>query len=167
METRIDPTKLTKTFKLLGFDSMKHSECRGFAGGIVVAWKTADVQINVNITDFQFLHLQISFMMGPSWYFSAVYASPREELRNEMWQKLKNIGQRVSGGWMIAGDFNDVATQDEKMGGAPVSIRRCNNFLNNINECRSNSQSLASDCFFGSPSYYYHASGITCYDTEE
>jgi hypothetical protein len=136
METRVDPNKLSKTFKLLGFDNLQHTNCRGFAGGIVVAWKATEVQINVEIIDFQFIHLQIAFMTGISWKFTAVYASPKEDLRKEMWLKLKHIGQTMLEGWMIAGDFNDIATQDEKKGGAPVSLRKCNNFLDNINECK-------------------------------
>ncbi|KAK2384195.1 hypothetical protein QL285_071565 [Trifolium repens] len=135
METRIDPQKLSKTFKLLGFDNMQHTKCRGFAGGIVVAWKTSEVYINIEITDFQFLHLMINFLDGPSWNFTAVYASPREEIRNEGWHKLKNISQNVVLGWMMAEDFNDIISQEEKKGGAPVSTRRCNNFLDNINVC--------------------------------
>ncbi|WJX54197.1 hypothetical protein P8452_40108 [Trifolium repens] len=114
METRVDPQKLSNSFKLLGFDKMHHTQCRGFAGGIVVAWKSSDVDMNVEITDFQFIHLMISFSGGPTWNFTAVYASPREELRMECWQKLKNISQSITGGWMIAGDFNDIASQDEK-----------------------------------------------------
>jgi exonuclease III len=135
METRVDPNKLVKTFKLFGFDNMHHTECRGFAGGIVVAWKSNDVQINVEITDFQFIHLQIAFLNGTSWKFTAVYASPKEDLRKELWLKLKQIGHNITEGWMMAGDFNDIASQGEKKGGALVSIRRCNNFMDNINDC--------------------------------
>ncbi|PNX94787.1 hypothetical protein L195_g017967 [Trifolium pratense] len=135
METRVDPKKLSKTFKLLGFDNMQHTECRGFAGGIVVAWKDSEAQIQVETTDFQFIHLMITFSNGPSWKFTAVYASPNEQLRQEMWLKLKHISQNISEGWMLAGDFNDITSQEEKKGGAPVSVRRCNNFLDNINKC--------------------------------
>ncbi|KAK2451486.1 hypothetical protein P8452_14619 [Trifolium repens] len=135
METRVDPNKLDKSIKLLGFDNMQHTECRGFAGGIVVAWKTCDARIKVETADFQFIHLQIAFTNGPSWKFTAVYASPKEELRKDMWLKLSHISQNMSEGWMMAGDFNDIASQDEKKGGASVSLRRCNNFLDNINAC--------------------------------
>jgi hypothetical protein len=54
----------------------------------------------------------------------------------EGWRKLQNISQSMSGSWMIAGDFNDIASQEEKKGGAPASARKCNNFLDNINKCK-------------------------------
>ncbi|GAU46050.1 hypothetical protein TSUD_191210 [Trifolium subterraneum] len=114
----------------------EHTECQGFAGGIVVAWKASEVQICVEITDFQFMHLMINFMNGPSWKFTAVYVGPKEELRKEMWQKLKSISQHNTESWMMAGDFNDIASQDEKKGGAHVIARICNNFLDNFNACK-------------------------------
>jgi hypothetical protein len=97
METRVDPNKLTKTFKLLGFDNMQHTECRGYAGGIIVAWKPSDVQISVESADFQFMHLKIAFGNGSSWEFTAIYASPKEDLRKEMWTKLKIMSRTIAG----------------------------------------------------------------------
>jgi hypothetical protein len=32
METRVNPKKLSNTFKLLGFDQMQYSECRDSQG---------------------------------------------------------------------------------------------------------------------------------------
>ncbi|MCH90293.1 endonuclease/exonuclease/phosphatase family protein [Trifolium medium] len=83
---------IMETSKLLGFD-MCYSDCRGFTGGILIAWK-------------------------------------------ELWQKLLNISRNIHGSWPVAGDFNDTVFPDEKKGGAVVSIRKCNIFLNNINACK-------------------------------
>jgi hypothetical protein len=136
IETRVNPDKLSKTFNLLGFDGMSYSDCRGYAGGIVVAWKKDEVKVNVEVIDFQFIHILMSFNDGPNWYFTAVYASPKEELRRDMWTKLIQMSMHINEGWLLAGDFNDIASQDEKSGGAPTSTRRCNNFLDNVNSCK-------------------------------
>jgi exonuclease III len=61
METRVDPPKLSKTIKLLGFDDMYYSNCRGFAGGILIAWKSTEVAVKLEAKDFQFIHISISF----------------------------------------------------------------------------------------------------------
>jgi hypothetical protein len=45
------------------------------------------------------------------------------------------MGRNITTGWLVAGDLNDVMSQDEKKGGVPVSSRRCNIFLDNINAC--------------------------------
>jgi exonuclease III len=84
IETRVNPNKLSKTFNLLGFDDMSYSDYRGYAGGIVVVWKKDEVKVNVEVIDFQFIHILVSFNDGPNWYFTAVYASPKEELRRDM-----------------------------------------------------------------------------------
>jgi hypothetical protein len=38
--------------------------------------------------------------------------------------------------WLLAGDFNDIASVEEKKGGAAASIRKCNIFRERINTCR-------------------------------
>lgn len=38
--------------------------------------------------------------------------------------------------WLPAWDFNDVATQGEKKGGAPVNPRRCDVFCARMDACR-------------------------------
>ncbi|XP_028117591.1 uncharacterized protein LOC114315213 [Camellia sinensis] len=50
----------------------------------------------------------------PEWLLSAVYASPVHSKREELWNSLENIAQTTSAPWMIAGDFNDFASQEEK-----------------------------------------------------
>ncbi|MCI20117.1 hypothetical protein A2U01_0041278 [Trifolium medium] len=80
---------------------MQYSECRGFSGGIVVAWQSEEVMVNVEVKDFQFLHLMISLHDGPTWMFTAVYANPKEELRKELWMKLLNISKHITGGCLI------------------------------------------------------------------
>jgi exonuclease III len=136
METRVDPPKLSKTIKLLGFDDMYYSNCRGYAGGILIAWRSTEVAVKLEDRDFQFIHISISFQNEASWFFTAVYASPRDELRRDLWDTLTIMSRNISGSWLIAGDFNDIASPDEKKGGAAVSQRKCNIFLDNINACK-------------------------------
>jgi exonuclease III len=135
METRVDPKKLEKTLNLLGFDKMVYENCRGFAGGILVAWKEDSVTVNLLKNDFQFLHLSVTLEDGLSWNFTTVYASPKDDLKRELWMKLHSISASIQGSWLVAGDFNDIASSAEKKGGARASIQRCNQFVNNINKC--------------------------------
>lgn len=136
METRIDPLKIKKnSFNLLGFDGFLNSEVRGFAGGIVVAWKSSVVNISLLINDFQFLDLRVSLLNGQDWFFSPVYASPSEDLLRDLWTKLKSIAESRQGWWLVTGDFNDILSQEEKEGGAPINLRRCNLSRDRVNEC--------------------------------
>ncbi|XP_058733621.1 uncharacterized protein LOC131605261 [Vicia villosa] len=64
VETRCNPGKLKDPFKKLGFDAMEASDNIGFAGGIVIAWKTKEININVNIKDRQFIHVKVNMEHG-------------------------------------------------------------------------------------------------------
>jgi hypothetical protein len=136
VETRCDPKKLCRTFKLLGYDELLATENRGYAGGIIVAWKKDNINVTLCNKKFQFIHLKVNFVDGQDWYFTAVYASPNEENRRVLWEDLKYIADRMQNSWMFAGDFNDIMCIAEKKGGAPVSVRKCNNFRERINACK-------------------------------
>lgn len=84
IETRTHPSNLNHTFQKLGFDGFLFIANRGYAGGIVAAWKTHIVSTSEITNNFQFLHLRVSFNGGPSWYFTSIYASPDETLRRDL-----------------------------------------------------------------------------------
>ncbi|MCH92139.1 hypothetical protein A2U01_0013073, partial [Trifolium medium] len=72
---------------------------------------------------------------GKVFFFTAVYASPHEEGRHELWMELKSISHNMMGEWLLAGDFNDIMHPLGKKGGAPATQRRCDKFMDRINDC--------------------------------
>ncbi|XP_058751892.1 uncharacterized protein LOC131624996 [Vicia villosa] len=60
------------------------------------------------------------------------------ETRHLLWEELINLAANINEPWMLAGDFNDLADPSDKKGGAPISVRRCKNFLNRVNMCKLN-----------------------------
>jgi hypothetical protein len=52
-----------------------------------------------------------------------------------MWEDLLSIANTMNEPWLLAGDFNDIACEEEKKGGARVCMRKCNNFQARINSC--------------------------------
>jgi hypothetical protein len=42
----------------------------------------------------------------------------------------------MNASWLLAGDFNDIASANEKKGGAAVSVRKCNIFKKRIEDCK-------------------------------
>lgn len=135
METRCDPANLKRSFFLLGFDGFVFSQANGFAGGIVVGWKSADVQATVLCIKFQFIHLKVSFFGGPSSYLTAVYASPHEENRRYLWEDLHYIAVDMQDKWCLVGDFNDITNLSEKKGGAEIHPNKMQRFADRINSC--------------------------------
>lgn len=128
LETRIDPLKIKRTFSLLGFEGFISSEVRGFAGGIVVAWKESYANITLIAKSFQHIHLKVVSSLDGEWFFTPIYASPNDDTRSELWEEPFSIASSCNGKWLVAGDFNDIANQDEKKGGASINQRKCNIF---------------------------------------
>ncbi|PNX88081.1 hypothetical protein L195_g044181, partial [Trifolium pratense] len=118
VETRCDPKKLSRTFKLLGYDDFIATEVNGYAGGIVVAWKRDFITTVLCSKKFQYIHMKVNYAGGKEWYFTAIYASPNEENRRMLWEDLKYIAEGMNESWLVAGDFNDIAWSTEKKGGA-------------------------------------------------
>lgn len=135
METRVDPLKLQRTFGLLGFDGFLSTDVQGYAGGIVVVWKTAQLHITLLRREFQFLHLRVNMGNMAEWFFTPIYASPNEEARRGLRADLRRLSSSVQSPWLLAADFNDIAHSGEKKGGAPVSQRKSNVFVQNIDAC--------------------------------
>ncbi|PNX77058.1 hypothetical protein L195_g033019, partial [Trifolium pratense] len=69
------------------------------------------------------------------WLLTVVYASPREQERGETWNKLRQLAANINEPWLMVGDFNEIASPEEKKGGAQVDIKKCQQFNSWINEC--------------------------------
>jgi endonuclease/exonuclease/phosphatase family metal-dependent hydrolase len=136
MELRTLPLKIKNSIEMMGFDGYIFSENRGFSGGIAIAWKKSVVEITCIHMDFQFIHTRLVINGRKQFLFTAIYASPVEENRHDMWDRIMNIAASVHEPWMLAGDFNDIMSQDEKQGGALVNLRRCRVFQEHVNKCK-------------------------------
>jgi endonuclease/exonuclease/phosphatase family metal-dependent hydrolase len=135
-ETRCSGNIAVNTIKKLGFKFYLVSEARGFSGGIWLMWNRLDINVHLIKTDFHFLHVQVSEQSMDPWLLTVVYASPRDHERNETWQRLHQMATSIQEPWIMMGDFNEIANPDEKKGGAPVDIKKCQNFNDWINDCR-------------------------------
>ncbi|XP_058733373.1 uncharacterized protein LOC131604980 [Vicia villosa] len=122
METRCHPDRVKKYFIQLRYHGFLASNNEGFAGGICVGWKKDCMQVHVEITNFQFLHLQVQYDKSLNWCFTSIYASPNEESMRRMWNELGNIARQMAGAWMLVGDFNDIMSVNEKRGGCQLIL---------------------------------------------
>lgn len=57
-------------------------------------------------------------------------------MHKSLWEELKIIVDTMNEAWLVSGDFNDIASLDEKKGGVKVSICKCNIFKECINNCK-------------------------------
>ncbi|XP_019200262.1 PREDICTED: uncharacterized protein LOC109193892 [Ipomoea nil] len=63
------------------------------------------------------------------WAFAIVYGSPVHQLRKRMWDELQSSKRRISGPWLVAGDFNAVSCQEETLNYNAYSTQRSSDFV--------------------------------------
>lgn len=135
VETRCSGSKAQEVIRKLGFKHQIIEDARGMSGGIWVLWNDESLDIRVIVSHHQFIHCHVSGIGRRPWFFTAVYCSPREAERSHFWEAMKEIADKTSEPWMLAGDFNDIMTADEQRGGAVVNEQRCRKFSHNISSC--------------------------------
>ena len=70
-----------------------------------------------------------------SFLLTAVYTPPQFHKRKFFWEYLQNLALHVSLPWVLLGDFNDMISDEEKLGGLPVNRTRMSAFRNCMDNC--------------------------------
>lgn len=102
----------------LGLDSLFTVDNVGFSGGLAIVWKR---ELEVNIISHSANHIDITIKhsaKSPTWRFTGIYGSPARHRRKDTWELLKELSTNNSLPWMLMGDFNDILSPEEKLGGA-------------------------------------------------
>ena len=82
------------------------------------------------------IHVEVNVLSSNlSSLFFAIYASPRSEERCILWNNLSRVAEMHNKPWVIAGDFNEPLTDEDKLGGRPMSINRSVLFKECLDRC--------------------------------
>ncbi|XP_061364623.1 uncharacterized protein LOC133308060 [Gastrolobium bilobum] len=130
-EPRASGDRAAKLAKSLGVE-----EAQGFSGGIWLFWCSHFFRIEPIEQSSQFVHVKILRNEELFTFLTAIYASPREEKRNSLWQDLRRLSSQVADPWIMGGDFNEIAHSSEKKGGAIVDITKCQKFADVLDDCK-------------------------------
>ncbi|XP_028752958.1 uncharacterized protein LOC114712575 [Neltuma alba] len=136
VETRCSGSKAQKVIKNLGFKHQIIEEARGLSGGIWILWKDDMINVSVIAQNKQYIHCQVTGIGRCTWNLTAIYASPREQERKELWECLRILANRNTGPWLLLGDFNDIRDEKEQRRGGKIDERKCRRFSENIEKCR-------------------------------
>ncbi|XP_061340576.1 uncharacterized protein LOC133287043 [Gastrolobium bilobum] len=135
VETRSQSDKSRPIMKKLNFDKAIFEEANGFSGGLWVIWDSKRAKVHPISQTTQLIHMKIEYNQYESFLCTTVYASPREENRQVMWNVVKNLSQGLLVPWIIAGDFNDIKSTSEKRGGSRIDVAKCQRFAVFLEEC--------------------------------
>ncbi|KAI9073641.1 hypothetical protein K1719_044384 [Acacia pycnantha] len=93
------------------------------------------ISVDVKIRDEQFLHCEVK-LGGEAMLFTTIYASPNEQKRFRLWDNLQQLASGIFEPWLLAGDFNDIKTPLEQIGGGRVNDLQCRRFNEWIEDCK-------------------------------
>lgn len=79
--------------------------------------------------------MSINYLSAHSFHVSAVYAKCTTMARRSLWGAMEDVKNSVNGPWMLVGDFNTIATVEERSGGSAPNARNMEVFNDAIARC--------------------------------
>ena len=136
METKLGGNRAKLVTDRLPFDGAIHTDTIGLSGGLWLLWNTDKVAVEELAKTEQEIHVEVKVRASNlSWIFSAIYASPRLEDRFILWNNLSKVAELHNKPWVMAGDFNEPLTDEDKFGGRGVSVNRSLAFKDCLDDC--------------------------------
>lgn len=77
------------------------------------------IGVRLKVAHKFFLHMEISSTNGQTWALTAVYVSPKTNVRQFLWNKLDELNEGVP--WVLIGYFNCVLLVEERSSMSGVS----------------------------------------------
>ena len=118
----------------MGYDKIFTVEPLGLSGGLAVLWKNSyDIEIlsgDKRIIDMKLQCRSVVF------FLSCVYGDPVRARRQDVWDRLVEVGMRRNEAWLLTGDFNELMSNEEKLGGAVRDESTFWGFRNMARDCK-------------------------------
>lgn len=111
IEPRISGHEADEVYRRIAKQSWVRSEARGFSEGLWILWDCHDVDLIILHADQHFIHVEVLDQDGVHWELTAVYASPKKQLRPQIWEQIGSIAQKYP--WCLIGDFNCTLNEGE------------------------------------------------------
>ena len=134
-ETKTSRNHTANIVGSLPFDSWFLADPVGYAGGLLMMWNSARVNVHIISHNTQGIHALVEVTSKTPFFISAIYASPKFSRRKLLWNDLCVVVINFNLPWLVIGDFNEVMSQNEKWGGRPINNHRANLFKQTINNC--------------------------------
>ncbi|CAK8574902.1 unnamed protein product [Lathyrus sativus] len=123
LETKVKQNNADKIRKSFGpnwkfEDNYEHNS----NGRICILWKHNKVNIKVLKTNVQFIHVEVYALDQTHMQTIIVtYAFNQLEHKRRLWKDIELLSNNTSSPWIVMGDFNNVASCQERIGGKEVT----------------------------------------------
>lgn len=119
----------------LGFSNGLVVPSRGRSGGLALLWSS---DMNLEIKSCSNYHIDAiitELKNGFTWRYIGFYRHPDSHLREESWKLISFPNSQYCLPWFCCGDFNEIFSMNEKVGGAQQSQFQMKGFRQAINNC--------------------------------
>ncbi|KAJ8437488.1 hypothetical protein Cgig2_007465 [Carnegiea gigantea] len=130
LETHVRGPRAEEVCRKIGFRGQFRVDAQGFQGGIWILWMEETLWVQILEAHTQYVTMELSTQGNQSWQFTTIYASPQNSLREELWTRLTSHANNTGRPWLLAGDFNETRSLEERGHGGPDMARRCAKFSN-------------------------------------
>ena len=136
METHTGGDRAKEIIERLPFQGAIHTDTIGLIGGLWLLWDPDRVEITNLASTEQEIHVLVKVRSSNlSWFFTAIYASPRLRERHLLWNNLSIVANTHNLPWLMAGDFNELLSTNDKLGGRPLIPSRVSAFKECLDFC--------------------------------
>ncbi|KAL5551161.1 hypothetical protein UlMin_001337 [Ulmus minor] len=121
--------------KKLGFVNVFTVDRVGLSGGLMLLWKE---QCVVNVSSYSNFYID-AWISSPDILprrFFGFYGNPDASQQAHSWDLLRRLQFAHSGTWLCAGDFNEILSNIEKLGGCLKPQRAIDDFRRAIDDCQ-------------------------------
>ncbi|XP_042952203.1 uncharacterized protein LOC122289285 [Carya illinoinensis] len=128
METKLNAEKCGRVKSRLKYDGCFMVEPVRRKGGLALMW---DGEFNVEVLNYSLRHISvwvIDVVGKKKWLLIGFYGEPEANKREEAWRLLADLKPEGNIGWCVIGDFNEILSQDEKIGGCLRQERLMDSF---------------------------------------
>jgi exonuclease III len=117
----------------LGFKHGVFVDCKGKGGGLALLWKEG---LEVSVRPWCQYFIDASIKLGDTeCRFTGIYGEPRTKLRQKTWDALRYLRAHDELPWICVGDFNEIAKQEEQLGGKTRSLAQMERFRDCLTDC--------------------------------
>ncbi|GLT27731.1 hypothetical protein SLA2020_027080 [Shorea laevis] len=133
-ETLLDKRQMEQIRRRLVFQHCFTVDRSGRSGGVAVLW-TNEVQLSLRSYSRNHINMGVDNLGHHTWRFTGFYGYPERNRRRSSWALLRELAAQSSLPWLIGGDFNDLLSPEEKMGGAPQPNWMLQGFQEAVEDC--------------------------------
>ena len=118
-KTKVKKNAMEKIMEKINFVNGLVVPRKGRGGGLAMLWKR---EVALEIMGYSRNHIDVIISeqdMGFKRRMTSFYENSKTHRRQESWDELVALNQKFQLPWLCYGDFNEILSGEEKMGGAP------------------------------------------------